>query len=140
VIYVIGDERDVIGLRTNVWQDPVHLYPIATPPDKVREVFLSMVTRTEEIREDPEFYNTFVHNCTTALLDAANEAREEPIPFGIDVAIPGYADRRLHRLGLLDTEFDLAAARAEFLINERALAEPLGEAGFSRRIRERATD
>jgi hypothetical protein len=135
VMYVIGEERDVIGLRTHVWGDPVHMYPVATSPEKGREVFLAMVSRAEALRERPEFYNTFAHNCTTALLSAANAARVEPIPFGLDVVLPGYADRRLLRLGLLDTELPLEEARAAFLVNGRALAAPLEEAGFSERIR-----
>lgn len=139
LIHVIGDERDVIGLRTHVWGDPVHLYPVATPPDKVREVFLAMLAGAAEIRERPQFYNTFSDNCTSVLLRAANQAREAPIPFGIDVVLPGYSDRRLHRLGLLDTELSLDDARAAFLINERAIRADLVDPGFSLRIREGST-
>jgi hypothetical protein len=138
VIYLFGDERDVVGLRTHVWQDPVHLYPVSAPPERVREVFIAMLDRAEEIRTRPEFYNTFLHNCTSALLQAANRAREEPIPFGIDVILPGYADRRLLELGLLETELELDAARAEFLLNPRAREIDIGDPHFSARIRERA--
>jgi hypothetical protein len=137
VIYVVGDERDVIGLRTHVWGDPVHLYPIATPPEKVREVFVSMLGHASELEARPAFYNTFAHNCTSALLRAANEARDRPIPFGIDVLLPGYSDRRLLRLGLLDTDLGLDAARSAFLVNARSTSAPLTAPGFSARIRSR---
>jgi hypothetical protein len=136
LIHVIGDERDVIGLRTHVWSDPVHLYPVATPPEKVREVFLAMVEAAEEVRRRPQFYNTFADNCTTVLLAAANRARETPMRYGLDVVLPGYADRRLHGLGLLDTELPLDAARAAFLINDRATGVELADPGFSHRIRQ----
>lgn len=33
---VIGDERDLIGLRTNHRRDHVYLYPIRTTPEKMR--------------------------------------------------------------------------------------------------------
>src|SRR5437773_1611043 len=35
LMYVIADERDVIGLRTNHRRDPVYLYPVTTTPDKM---------------------------------------------------------------------------------------------------------
>lgn len=135
VIYVIGDERDVIGLRTHVWQDPVRLYPIATTPDRVRAVFLALLDRADEVHDRPEFYNTFIHNCLSALLHAANAARVEPIRFGIDVMLPGYSDRRLHRLGLMDTRLTLASARDAFLVDATGVS--LTDEDFSIRIRDR---
>jgi hypothetical protein len=83
----------------------------------------------------PRFYNTFSDNCTSALLRAANRARERPLPFGVDVVLPGYADRRLHRLGLLDSDLPLDSARAVYLINERAIQRDLEDPRFSTLIR-----
>lgn len=137
VIYVIGDERDVIGLRTHIWRNPVRLYPIATTPDRARAVFLALLERADEVHERPEFYNTFVHNCLSALLDAANVARTEPIRFGVDVMLPGYADRRLHRLGLIDTRLDLAGARDAFLVDADATGMSITDETYPMRIRER---
>jgi hypothetical protein len=139
LIHVIGDERDVIGLRTHVWEDPVHLYPVDTPPDNARAVFLAMLDGAERIRNRPQFYNTFADNCTSVLLEAANRARQNPIPFGLDVVLPGYSDRRLHRLGLLDTDLPLDQARAAFLINDRAARVDLDDPEFSFRIRARGS-
>jgi hypothetical protein len=135
LIHVIGDERDVIGLRTHVWGDPVHLYPVAASVQQAREVFLALLEGAESIRERPRFYNTFSDNCTSALLRAANRARERPLPFGVDVVLPGYADRRLHRLGLLDSDLPLDSARAVYLINERAIRRDLSDPRFSTAIR-----
>jgi hypothetical protein len=136
LIHVIGDERDIIGLRTHVWGDPVHLYPVATPPEKARAVFLALLNAAEDVRQRPQFYNTFADNCTSVLLDAANRARDTPIPPGLDVILPGYADGRLHRLGLLDTELPLDEARDVFRINDRATRGDLTDPGFSHRIRD----
>jgi hypothetical protein len=135
LIHVIGDERDLIGLRTHVWGDPVHLYPVAASAQQVREVFLALLEVAESIRVRPRFYNTFSDNCTSALLRAANRARERPLPFGVDVVLPGYADRRLHRLGLLDSDLPLDSARAVYLINERAIQRDLEDPRFSTLIR-----
>src|SRR5215212_8936282 len=40
IMYVIGDERDLVKLRTNYRNDPVHLYRIRTTPERMRAMFL----------------------------------------------------------------------------------------------------
>ena len=78
--------------------------------------------RASEIAERPEFYDTFSNNCTTNILDPVNRIATRPIPYGVDVLLPGYSDRLAHRLGLIDTELGLEEARERFRVNERARA------------------
>ena len=122
LIYVIGDERDLIGLRAAVWGDPVHLYPGRATPEQARALFLAMLRRAQTLEAEPAFYNTFTNNCTTAILDAVNGIAEEPVPYGRRVLLPGYSDELAHEHGLLDTDLPLEEARAAFLINDRAQA------------------
>jgi hypothetical protein len=138
VIYVVGDERDVVGVRTHVWRDPVRLYPIAAPPERVREVFLALLGRAEQVRARPEFYHTIMHNCMSALVQAARRTGEHPLRYGLEVMLPGYADRRLQRLGLLPADASLAELRARWLVSPRAERFPLTDPAFSRRLREPA--
>ena len=66
--YVVADERDLIGVRTNVRADPpedVYLYRVAAPKEAARRLFLEYVREMNELREHPEFYNTATTNCTT---------------------------------------------------------------------------
>jgi plastocyanin len=49
LIYVIGDERDLIGLRAVVWGAPVHLYPGRATAAQVREPFVTMLRRAQAI-------------------------------------------------------------------------------------------
>ena len=122
LMYVIGDERDVIGLRAVTWDDPTFLYPIRASRERVREVFVAMLTRAQEIEARPEFYNTFTNNCTTNILDAVNLFAEVPVRYGYKVLLPGYSDEVAYDLGLIDSDLDLEAARAFFLVNARAQA------------------
>src|SRR5687768_5857427 len=69
IMYVIGDERDLIGLRTNIRGDEVYVYPIKTTQDKIRRLFVQMLERANRLAEKPEFYNTVLNNCTTNILD-----------------------------------------------------------------------
>ena len=36
LIYIIGEERDVAGLRGAIWKTPVHLYPARTSVERQR--------------------------------------------------------------------------------------------------------
>jgi hypothetical protein len=135
LMYVIGDERDVIGLRALTWDDPVHLYPLRATPEQARALFVEMLKRAREIERRPEFYNTFTNNCATNILAPVNLIATRRIPYGMDVLFPGYSDRLAHRLGLIDTELPLDEARERFRINERARAAA-DDPDFSLRIRE----
>ncbi|HEX2081098.1 MAG TPA: DUF4105 domain-containing protein [Longimicrobium sp.] len=134
LIYVIGEERDVIGVRAVTWNVPVHLYPIRATREQVRALFVGMMERARQVEQRPEFYHTFTNNCTTNILDPVNRIATRRIPFGLEVILPGYADRLAHERGLIDTDLPLARAREHFLVNDRARAA-IAYPDFSIRIR-----
>lgn len=134
LMYVIGEERDVIGVRAVTQDDPVYLYPGRATPAQVRALFVAMLRRAQRIERQPVFYNTFTNNCTTNILKPVNDLLEKDIPLGPGVILPGYSDQLALERGLIDTELPLAQARARFEINERARAAS-GDPDFSLRIR-----
>ncbi len=72
LIYVIGDERDLIGSRTAFADHDVYVYPVRAPRDKIRELFVEMLERTNGLRTHPEFYNTVTNNCTSNVVAHVN--------------------------------------------------------------------
>ena len=134
LVYVVGEERDLIGLRAVTWDDPVYLYPVRATPAQVRDLFTRVMRRAQALEASPEFYNTLTNNCTTNILDAVNGMRTDPIPFGLRVLLPGYSDRLAYERGLIDTELSLEEARRTFEINDRAKAA-IADPAFSARIR-----
>jgi hypothetical protein len=134
LMYVIGEERDVIGLRAVTWNDPVYLYPVRATPAQARALFVAMMRRARALESRPDFYNTFTNNCTTNILDPVNEIATRRIPFGIDILLPGYSDELAYEHGLIDTDLPLEQARERFRINARAQAAA-GTPDFSARIR-----
>ena len=68
LIYVIGDERDLIGLRANYRNDEVYLYEINATPEKRRDLFVSILKRANEVAQQPEFYNTLSNTCTSNIV------------------------------------------------------------------------
>ena len=134
LMYVIGEERDVIGVRAVTQDDPVYLYPVRATPQQARALFTAMLQRARQIEREPAFYNTFTNNCTTNILDPVNELLEKDIPLSLGVVLPGYSDRLAFQRGLIDTELPLEEARAHFQINDRARAA-IHAPDFSARIR-----
>jgi hypothetical protein len=135
VAYVVGDERDLIGLRANVRRDPVYLFPIRATPEQVRELFISMLKRADGLGRRPEFYNTLTTTCTTSIVQHVNELRDEPISWWDPrVLFPGYSDELAYELGLIAFDGTLEEARRRFLINDRSAFGADGKA-WSRQIR-----
>ena len=64
---MVGDERDLIRVRTSFRnpQEDVYLYRVAYTPERSAAVFLEYVKKINELKEQPEFYNTLTTNCTT---------------------------------------------------------------------------
>jgi len=136
VIYVIGDERDLIRTRAVFRQDTVYLYPIKATQEKIRELFVDMLESANALRDRPEFYNTISRNCTTVLRDHVNIVAPGRLPHSWRILFPGYSDELLDRLGLLqDGGLSLDEARERYRLNERAKAAVDAE-DFSARIRE----
>lgn len=134
LMYVVGDERDLVKLRTNYRNDPVHLYRIRTTPERMRTMFVSMLQRANRLAEHPEFYNTLTNTCTTNLVRHVNEITSERIPFSPAVLLPAHSDKLAYDLGLLDTTLPFEEARRRALINPRA-RRYADDPEFSRRIR-----
>jgi hypothetical protein len=136
IMYVLGDERDLVLLRANIRNNPVYVYPIRATPAEVRSLFLDVLTRVNRLREQPEFYHTLTNTCTTNIVRHMNKLTERPVPaFRLPVLLPGLADRLAYGRGLIDTELPFAEARRRFLINGRARRHAASE-DFSMKIRE----
>lgn len=137
--YVVGDERDLIGLRANHRRDDVHLYPMRATPEAARALFVSMLERANALAEQPEFYNTLTSTCTSNIVDHVDLIAPEPIPFSYKTVLPAYSDDLAFDLGLIDTDLPREQFRAAFRINDLA-AIHAESADFSEAIRSRMLD
>ncbi len=136
IMYVIGDERDLVKLRTNYRLDSVYLYPIRTTPERRAAMFVSMLMRANTLREHPEFYNTATNTCTTNLVEHVNMIVPGRIPFSPAVLLPANSDRLAYDLGLIDNGRTFEQTRTAAQISD--LARRHGDdPEFSVRIRSR---
>ncbi len=133
LIYVVGDERDLVGVRANHRQEPVYLYRLNTSADDARRLLLVYLERINELADRPEFYHLLTNSCTINIVRYANAAGREG---RIDIRhiLNGLADSYLYRSGRIDTTLPFDELRRRSLINEAVRAAD-GAADFSQRIR-----
>ncbi len=132
LIYVVADERDVIGVRSNhrVGED-IYLYRLND--SSVRESFLEYVRAVNNLHETPRWYNAVTNNCTTAIRQ--HRAASARMPWDYRLLVNGLGDQLFYERGIIDTSLPFAELRALSRVNDRAKAA--GDApDFSGKIRE----
>lgn len=134
LIYVVGDERDLIKVRTNYRMDDVYLYHSQATPEQCRALFVDVMRRVNQLRERPEFYDTLTNNCTLNLVNHVNHIHPGRIRYGPKLLINGYSDELAYELGLIDTSVPFEEARRRAYISEKA-RRVTDDADFSRAIR-----
>jgi len=133
LIYVVGDERDVVRVRTNFRGEDVYLYRIQASPENARHLFLIYLDRINELADRAEFYQLLSNSCTINIVRYARnlgKLREFDIRFWLN----GFADRGLYRAGLLNPSLPFAELRRRSRINYAAQAAD-NAPDFSQRIR-----
>jgi uncharacterized protein DUF4105 len=135
LIYIVGDERDVVGLRGAIWKKPVYFYPARTTDERKRFLFLDMMQRAHSLEEHPEFYHLLFNNCMNNITYHLRRLGGRPLPHDLWLLLTGLSDRVAHRLGYIDTDLTFEQARRAFRVDEWMQETPLDE-GFSQRLRE----
>lgn len=139
LIYVVGDERDLVRSRTNFRFEDVYLYRIQAQPEAMRKLFMIYMTRINELSDRPEWYHLLKNNCTLNIIRYKNNAVEgNPKVFDYRHLLNGWVDRALYEAGYLDTSMSFADLRKKSLINQPAKDTPqnISAIDFSNRIRE----
>jgi hypothetical protein len=135
LIYVVGSERDLIGLRTN-YREPredAYVYRTRATPLAARRLFLDYMKSINDLLEHPQFYNTLTTNCTTVLA-MHTQANPRPIPMSWKVLAPGLLAEYAYELGYLDDSIPFRELKRRAHVNARANAAGTAD-DFSAQIR-----
>jgi hypothetical protein len=132
--YVIGDERDLVRLRTNYRGEQVYLYRLATEPQIARLVFLDYLRQANRLKDQPEWYNALTSNCTTNIR-GHTKPYVRNAHFDWRILLNGHIDQMAYERKTLDQALPFPELKARSLINDRAKAAG-DTAAFSARIRE----
>ena len=118
LMYVVADEHDVIPVRTEQRACDVYLYRTRATPAQARELFVAMLERANQLRDQPEFYHTLTNNCTTNIVRHVNQLVPGQIDYDYRILLPGYADELAYELGLLDTSIPFTELKRRARIND----------------------
>lgn len=133
LIYVAGDERDLVALRTNHRDERVFLYRLNASADDARRLFMVYLSRINELADKAEFYHLLSNSCTINIIRYANAAGRKG-RFDIRHLLNGLIDSYLYHSGRIDTTLPFYELREQSLINSAAQAAD-GASDFSQRIR-----
>ena len=132
--YVVADERDLVGLRTNYRGEQVYLYRLRVSAADARALLVDYLEEVNRLADHPEWYNALTQNCTTAI---RGHAQNVGAGGSLDwrLLANGHVDELLYERGQIDTSIPFADLRSRSNITEKAKAA--GDApDFSARIRQ----
>jgi Domain of unknown function (DUF4105) len=133
LIYVVGDERDIVRVRTNYREENVYLYRLNASDVDARRLLLVYLDRINELADRPEFYHLLSNSCTINIVRYANAAGRVG-RFDVRHLLNGLIDSYLYHSGRVDTTLPFDELRRRSLINEAAQAAD-DAPDFSERIR-----
>jgi len=136
LIYIAGDERDLIRVRTNYRKDPpedVYVYRLTAPIENGRRVFLEYIRAINQLQDQPEFYNTLMANCTNVIW-MHTRLNPDHLPFSWKVLLSGYTPEYIYEQGKMNGDLPFVELQQRSHINEVALQADQAP-DFSSRIR-----
>ena len=133
VYYVVADERDVVGLRTNYRGERVYLYRIRMQPERARALLFDFLKDVNSLAQKPRWYNALTYNCTTAIRYHVQHVAEGR-PFDWRVLANGRGDELLYESRRIDTSVPFPELKKRSDITEKAKAAN-DAPDFSARIR-----
>ena len=133
MVYVVGDERDLVGSRAGHRDEELFLYPIRATPEGARRLLAVYLERINALAERPEFYHLLKNNCTVNIVRYANAAGREG-DFDMRHLLNGWVDGYLYAAGYVDTTLPFEELRRRSRITDVA-RDAKDTPDFSRRIR-----
>ena len=131
--YVVADERDVVGLRTNYRGEDVYLYRTQADAKRARALLIDYLQTVNELSSKPRWYNALTDNCTNGILYHV-EAVAGTLPYTWEILLSGYSDRYAYKAGSFGNTLAFEALKRRSRINEAARGQDR-DARFSSIIR-----
>lgn len=117
IIYIVGSEEDIVGLRTDIRNERVYVYPTKATQDQAQKLFTLLVQDINAVYEKARMYNTLTHNCTNELSRRVEDMTELDFPFTWKTVLPGYFDEILYDLNIIDSSCTFAESKEKHLID-----------------------
>ena len=117
LVYVLGDPRDVLGLRARACGDRSDLLPLRTYRERMNAVLRDALLRAADLAEGGAFYNSLVDSCTTTLARHADRAVD--LDWSPRRILNGKVGEYVHENGLVDTDLPWESVKDRYRCDER---------------------
>ena len=136
IAVVASEERDVVGVRTNIRKERVQLFQLRGDRVKqgaARDMLTAYVDLANSVAEEPQWFHSVFSNCSRTVV---NLARSVGITLPVDyrVIVNGYFPEYLYERGVMNTDFTLDELYALGDISARAQEAGLTD-GYAAAIR-----
>lgn len=128
---IAATEEDIIKLRTDIRREQVYRYSLRGTREMAKNLFISYITKANELAQKPMFYNTLTANCTTVIFDMAH-VLDQSVPLDWRIVFSGQLPSYLFKHSFIDTSSPL-----DDIINDARVAPQIDtpRADYSRLIR-----
>jgi hypothetical protein len=132
LIYLVGDEHDLVGSRAVHRNEEIFLYRINTTPENAQELFRIYLERINLLYDRAEWYHLLSNSCTVNIIRHAS--RIKPRGFNIRHFLNGFIDRYLFATGAIQTDLPFDELRRRSRLND-VVKKEYDAPDFSDRIR-----
>ena len=133
LVFIAAEERDVVGVRSNVRGEKVQLFRLRTRPEIARPLLLEFVRDANALSKTPKFYNSIKTNCTTVVVKMMRAVNDN-VPLDWRLIVNGYLPDYAYDQGALDSRLPIEVLRTVGTITDRAQDAKLNP-DYSRLIR-----
>ncbi|WP_145286251.1 DUF4105 domain-containing protein [Rosistilla oblonga] len=135
LMYILGDETDLLGLRADVRRNDIFLYRSKATPQQSAQILRSVLERCNQLVQTPEFYDSLRNSCATNVADHIAPFAPASLATDWRLMLPGHSDKLAYDLKLIDNSKPFEQVRREAFVSLKA-RQHLGSKDFSRLIRE----
>lgn len=133
LVLIAATEEDILKLRTNHRHEDVKLFPLALSEEQLHDLFLAYVELANQLEEQPAFYNTLTHNCTTTLYPFVTAVAPE-LALDWRLLMSGHLPSYIDELGGFEGTISMELRNQQAAITQLALTDQ--DADYSKVIRQ----
>ena len=131
---IASEERDVVGLRSNIQNARVQIFRLNSTPENRRALMEAYVAAANEVAETPRWFHSVFTNCSRSVIKLARYVGIN-LPLDWRVIVNGYFPDYLYDMGRMNTDLAIEDIYRLGDITERAKAVGLTKE-YSEAIRE----
>ncbi|MEM6374537.1 MAG: DUF4105 domain-containing protein, partial [Pseudomonadota bacterium] len=103
---IASEERDVVGVRTNIRKERVQLFRLRGQPEAARDMLTAYVDLANSVAEEPRWFHSVFSNCSLTVVDLARSVGIN-LPLDYRVIVNGFFPEYLYEQGAMNPDFTI---------------------------------